>query len=108
MENTENFRVVYVTTTSQEHAEQMAQTLVQERVAACCSIIPQVVSVYRWNNAIEQSNEVLLMIKTSVEHLVTLQNLVTQMHPYQVPEILAVPITHVSESYAAWLRSSLE
>ena len=108
MENIENFRVVYVTTNSNESAKEISRVLVNEHLAACCSIIPNVTSVYMWNNTPEESSEFLIMIKTTVAKLDILMQRVTELHPYDVPEIIALPITQAAPLYAQWMREMLE
>jgi len=107
MEITTKFRLVFVTTDSIENAKNMAKILVSERLAACCSIISNVTSVFSWHNKIEESHEYILMIKTSNEKLNTLENRITELHSYEVPEIIATHITEGNLPYLKWMTDSL-
>lgn len=108
MENTGNFYLVFVTVGSQENASAIARTLVEERLAACCTLIGGVTSVYRWQGQIEESREIQIIIKTSDEQLDAVERRIREVHSYDVPEILAVPIASVSAPYLAWLKESLD
>ena len=99
--------VVYVTAGSAEEAEQLAQTLVSEKLAACVSRIPSVRSVYRWQGAVEQSEEELLIIKTRKDLFGALEKRVRSLHSYSVPEIIALPVTAGSTPYLNWLRDQV-
>ncbi|MGQ9555546.1 MAG: divalent-cation tolerance protein CutA [Anaerolineae bacterium] len=100
------FRVVLVTAPP-DVAERLAGALVSERLAACVNIIPAVRSVYRWQGEIQWDNEALLLIKTSTALLPCLTERVQALHPYDVPEILALPIVSGNRSYLNWLSSNL-
>lgn len=89
---------------NQEVAADLAKKLVQERLAACVNIVPGVYSVYRWQDAIEETREVLLLIKSTKANYAALESLIHKIHPYQVPEVLAIPIDQAAPNYAAWLQ----
>lgn len=99
--------VVYVTAGSAEEADQLAQTLVGEKLAACVNRIPSVRSVYRWQGAVEQSDEELLIIKTRKDLFSALEKRVRSLHSYSVPEIIALPIIAGSAAYLNWLRDQV-
>ena len=101
------FIVVYVTVGSAQEAEQLAQTLVGEKLAACVNRIKSVRSVYRWQGQVEQSDEELLIIKTRKELFSALEKRVRAMHSNSVPEIIALPIIAGSASYLAWLGNQV-
>lgn len=82
--------------------------LVENRLAACVQILPAIESVYRWQGSIERSSEVLLLAKTESNKFAELERQVRAMHSYETPEIVAVPITAISEPYGKWLSISLE
>ena len=90
-----------------EHADTLARALVEERLAACCQVLPAIRSTYLWEGAVEQADEVLLLAKTRADLFDRLAARVTQLHPYDVPEVVAVPLTHLSSPYAVWLASVL-
>ncbi|MEX5217280.1 MAG: divalent-cation tolerance protein CutA [Nitrospiraceae bacterium] len=96
--------VVLVTTASIEEAKAIAQTVVEERLAACASIIDRVESIFRWEGAVQSEQESLLIIKTTAARFQALQTRIKAIHSYSVPEIIAVPIQMAAESYLAWLN----
>jgi periplasmic divalent cation tolerance protein len=89
-----------------EVSEKIAKTTLDERVAACVNIITRVKSIYRWKGKIETASECLLLIKTRTASLDKLRGVVKNVHPYDVPEILAVPITHGNRPYLEWIEES--
>ena len=100
--------VVLVTCPNARHAARLARALLQRRLAACVSLVPGVQSLFWWEGRIDQAREVLLMIKTSAACFESLRNAVVRRHPYDVPEILALPIRHGHRPYLRWLASSLK
>jgi len=88
-------------------AARLAEVLVEERLAACVSRLPGATSVYRWEGRIQKDPEVLMVIKTTGERLGTLTARIEELHPYEVPEIIAVPLEGGSERYLAWLGQSV-
>ena len=99
--------VVFSTCTSQQEATAIARALVEERLAACVSIVKQVRSIYRWKDAIEDAEEFLLVIKSNREKFRQLKSQLERMHSYEVPEVVALPIVDGSESYLLWLEREL-
>jgi periplasmic divalent cation tolerance protein len=87
-------------------ARAFATTLVNERLAACVNILPEMESVYRWQGAVERERERQVIIKTTGRRLEALKQRVRALHPYEVPELIAVPITGGGEPYLAWLAES--
>jgi periplasmic divalent cation tolerance protein len=100
-------RIVLSTAGSPEEAARIARTLVERRLAACVSRLPGLVSVYRWQGAVEEANEVLLLIKTSEERLAALEAALRDLHSYEVPEFLVLPVSAGSDAYLGWLLSSV-
>jgi periplasmic divalent cation tolerance protein len=89
-------------------AHNLAFTLVEEGLAACVNVIPQVTSVYRWRGAVEESSEVLLVIKTSAAvDLETLRDRLLTVHPYDVPELLLLPVSYGLDKYIDWIAESV-
>lgn len=84
-------------------AESLASSLIEERVAACVSVLPGMRSTYRWEGAIEHSEEVLLVIKTSDATLPRLMSRIAELHPYDVPEIVALDVASAHAPYARWV-----
>ena len=96
--------VVFITVDSPETAQKITDKLLTERKAACVNIIPAVESQYRWQGKIESANELLLIVKTRAELLDDLITLVKQIHPYTVPEIIALPIIGGNNGYLEWIE----
>lgn len=92
----------------EENAGKIARLLVENGLAACVNIVPAIQSVYRWQGKIEQDNEVLLIIKTRPDKFSQLEVLIRENHPYELPEIVAVPIETGLKEYLNWLDKSLE
>jgi len=99
--------VVFSTCGSREEAEKLARQLLEARLAACVSVIMQVQSFYWWQGKIEDSQEWLLMIKTSRDLFDKLRSALETAHSYELPEVLAVPIVEGSPNYLAWLEREL-
>lgn len=86
-----------------DSAKQVARQLVEQRLAACVNILPACTSVYRWNDAVESAAEVPLLIKTTLARYPDLQAALTEVHPYELPEIIAVPLHEGLPAYLAWV-----
>jgi len=97
---------VHITAPDREQAATMARALVDERLAACVNIVDGVHSVYRWEQKVEESAEVLCLVKTRPDLLEALTARVQALHPYDVPEILAFEVADGSPAYLAWLEES--
>lgn len=81
----------------------LANLLLERRLAACVNLVPGVQSLYRWQGAIEQAEEVTLLIKTIASRYAEIEDLIYQNHPYDVPEIIALPVTNGLPAYLAWI-----
>jgi uncharacterized protein involved in tolerance to divalent cations/ADP-ribose pyrophosphatase YjhB (NUDIX family) len=101
------FIVVYVTAGSADEADRLARSLVDERLAACVNRIKSVQSVYRWQGKVEQSEEELLIIKTSRDRFAALEKRVRELHSYSVPEVIALPVIEGSGNYLKWLKEQV-
>ena len=88
---------------AQTDAQKIARMLVEERVAACVNIVPGITSIYRWKGAVEQEGEVLLVIKTIGERVEQLKARLLELHPYELPEVVVIPIVGGHAPYLAWL-----
>src|SRR6478752_6908818 len=95
--------------TCADHAEgqRLAQMLVEERLAACVSVIPQIRSYYHWKGALESAEECPLLIKSSRELFDAVRSRVEAVHSYEVPELVALPIVDGSAKYMSWLETNL-
>lgn len=89
-------------------AKQLATHLVTEKLAACVNIMPQVTSIYQWQGEIQQDSELQLIIKTTVNNFNALSDAISQLHPYDVPEIIAVDIVNGNQPYLNWISESLK
>lgn len=97
-----------VTTTSREaDAERIARVLLEKRLAACVQIVGPVTSLYWWKENLETSGEWLCSIKTSEGQYAALEKVIRKVHPYEVPEIVALPIVAGSKDYLKWLQGEL-
>jgi periplasmic divalent cation tolerance protein len=86
----------------------LATTLVSERLAACVNVLPEMDSVYAWRGAIERDRERQLVMKTTTARLDALERRLAELHPYEVPEFLVLPVSGGSTAYVQWLRASTE
>jgi periplasmic divalent cation tolerance protein len=84
-------------------AEEIARSLLQQRLAACVNILPAVRSIYRWQDAIEEAEEVTMLIKSTREHYAEIEHGIGALHPYDVPEIIAIPISAGLPAYLSWI-----
>jgi len=98
--------VVLVSCGSEEEATKIANSLVEERIAACVSIISPVRSIYRWEGKIWDEKEWVLIIKTQKKRFEELEKKVKSLHSYSVPEVIALPIVEGSASYLKWLEET--
>lgn len=103
----ESARLVFCTCPDAACAETIARTVVERKLAACVGRLPGLTSVYRWRGEIETAAEHLLLIKTDATHYPALETSLRELHPYEVPEILAVPVSTGLPDYLAWLSESL-
>jgi len=99
--------VVFSTCGSETEAERLAKTLLEARLAACVNVVPQVRSFYWWQGKIEDSNEYLLVIKTSRDVLDRLRPALEAAHSYELPEVLALPVIDGSPNYLNWIDREL-
>jgi len=86
-----------------ETAEQIANALVTRRLAACVNLLPPCRSVYQWEGKVEQAVEVPLLIKTTETCYPALEAAIRELHPYQIPEIIALPVAHGLPAYLQWV-----
>jgi periplasmic divalent cation tolerance protein len=92
---------------SQEEARRIARGLVERRLAACVHVLGPIESLYHWEGRIEQSQEWLCVAKTSLDRYAQVEAAIRELHSYQVPEILAVPVVAGSRAYLDWLEAEL-
>lgn len=100
-------RIVLSTAGSEEEARKIAHHLVEQKLAACVNIVPQVESIYRWQGKVESSREWLLLIKTTVEQFASVRDAVAKLHSYDLPECVAIAIEDGSTKYLNWIGESV-
>ncbi|MCU0427562.1 MAG: divalent-cation tolerance protein CutA [Candidatus Kapabacteria bacterium] len=98
---------VYITTASTEEAERIGTALVEERLAACVNIMPGMKSMYWWEGAMETSHETVLIAKTNGERLQALTDKAVELHSYNCPCVVALPIEKGYEPYLIWIHNSV-
>jgi periplasmic divalent cation tolerance protein len=99
--------VVLVTAPDAEAAARIARTLVEEKLAACGNVVPGLRSIYRWQGKVEDASEALLLVKTTRERFKEIVDRVRAIHPYKLPEIVALPIAAGYDEYLDWIVGSL-
>ena len=102
-DSTSSALVIFVTVGSEDEAEKIAEGLVEERLAACVSIVPKIRSIYTWKGKVEREEELLLIIKTKEELFERVRDRVKELHSYEVPEIIAIPVTNGLKEYLDWI-----
>ena len=99
--------MVLVTAPSEAMARELGQRLVDDRLAACVSVVPGVTSIFMWEGKREEASEALLVIKTRAERYPALQQRVLELHPYSVPEVLALAVEAGAPAYLRWVQDSV-
>ncbi len=108
MKKSNDIRIVFVTVPTFEIAKHISKIIVSEKLAACCSVIQNVISYFGWQNILNERNEYLLIIKTNYKNLEALQERILQITTDEVPEIVALQVTDILEEYENWLQNSLK
>src|ERR1700746_3470964 len=98
-----DIRLALTTAGSQEEASKIGQALVERRLAACVNVVPQVRSIYRWEGKAEESQEWLLMIKTTAAGFAGVQEAIKELHSYDLPECICVPVEQGGSEYLHWI-----
>jgi periplasmic divalent cation tolerance protein len=101
-----NQLVILCTVPDRGSGERIARSLVQERLAGCVNLVPGVVSIYRWEGEVKQEDELLLIIKTAAGRFEAVRAAITKLHPYDIPEVIALPIAEGDPKYLAWLTEN--
>jgi periplasmic divalent cation tolerance protein len=100
-----DYQIIFCTCPDKDTAEKIASLLVENNVAACVNIVPNITSIYRWQGQLERAEEVLLLIKARQDTYAALETLIKTHHPYQLPEIIAVAIERGLPDYLNWIAS---
>jgi periplasmic divalent cation tolerance protein len=107
MPRPEDFAIVLTTAGSDEQAEHLARALVERRLAACVNLVQQVCSVYRWKGEVQREGEQILLIKTSKAKFEALRAAIRELHSYEVPEVVMLPMLDVDADYLRWMEEEL-
>lgn len=105
--NSSDFITAMITTRTTEEAETIARHLVEKKLAACVNIVNQCTSIYHWKGRVEREGEVLMLVKTTRSLFSRLAARVTELHSYDVPEIVALPLEAISDGYLGYLIATL-
>ncbi|XP_039749658.1 protein CutA homolog isoform X2 [Pararge aegeria] len=103
IQNDDKFSVAYVTVPSKDVGKSIALGLVKNKLAACVNIVPEVTSIYEWEDEINEDTEALLMIKTRTSQVDQLTEYVRSVHPYEVCEVISLPIKNGNPPYLKWI-----
>ena len=95
--------LVFTTLPTADAAAEVAKILVGEKLAACANILPALRSIYRWQGQVQDENEVLVLLKTQRVHYARLTARILELHPYDVPEVLAIPVEQGHAAYLEWI-----
>jgi periplasmic divalent cation tolerance protein len=106
-EGNPSVRIVLTSAGSARDGGRLARALVEERLAACATVLPGAVSIYRWKGQMETADEVVLLIKTTEEQVAALEKRLKELHSYETPEFLVLKVEGGNEEYLAWLKSSV-
>lgn len=98
-------RLVYMTAGSLDEAEQIGRTLVSERLAACVNLLPAMQSIYRWEGEVRQEAEVVVIAKTRVDLVARLTERVVELHSYECPCVVALPVQGGNPAFLEWIRT---
>lgn len=102
-----SYCMIYVTCSTKEEAEKILLTLLEGRLAACGNITAQITSYFHWDGKIDRAEEVVLIVKTTDEKFKAVETHVAELHSYDVPCILKLPITDIYGPYAEWMDQEL-
>ena len=102
----DSYLLILSTAPDAETARQIGTALVEMQIAACVNVLPQGQSIYRWKGKVETAEEHTLLIKTNAANLRIVEKELTERHPYDVPEFVAIPIEAGSSAYLAWISDS--
>ncbi|MEQ4673446.1 divalent-cation tolerance protein CutA [Providencia vermicola] len=100
--------IVLCTTNSQESAIKIAQYLLDNQLAACVSLLPEIISLYLWQGNITKNKEILLLIKTTQSNQLSIFEAIKKIHPYEIPELIRLDPSQVEDNYLQWLINSVK
>lgn len=100
--------LVYITTPNKKDAKRIATALIEEKLAACANILPEIESIYYWKGELQQTGECLLLLKTHKEVLDNLIERAKEIHPYELPCIVALPLSHGLPEFLNWVGDEVD
>lgn len=100
--------IIYTTINDEQYARKIASFLIQEQIVACVNIIPEVESIYRWKGRIEEEKEIILIAKTVDENVKKAINRIKELHTYETPDIIAIPIIDGNNEYLDYIKRETE
>ena len=103
-----DIRLIYCTCPNADVAGALARQLVERQLAACVNILPEIRSIYRWQGEVQDDAECLMMIKTTQAAVKEVQRWLIEQHPYDEPEVIAVPVSEGSPGYLAWVAAETQ
>lgn len=107
MEHDENV-VVFITTGTGEEARKVGQALIEQRAAACVNIVSNITSIFRWQEVLQTDQEHLLIVKTRASKVKEIVRLVKEVHSYEVPEVIALPVIGGNQEYLEWISEEVK
>ncbi|MCL5096274.1 MAG: divalent-cation tolerance protein CutA [Candidatus Omnitrophica bacterium] len=107
MKSATKFAILLVTVPDAKTGRSLAKAALRARLIACANLVPRIESFYWWQNRIEAGTEAILFLKTSRAKVKSLENFILDQHPYDTPEVLALPITSGTQRYLDWLNQSV-
>ncbi|MBM3325964.1 MAG: divalent-cation tolerance protein CutA [Calditrichaeota bacterium] len=108
IEGVDKSLIVLTTTPDLAVAERIAATLVERHLAACVNIVPGLISMYRWKSELQRDNELLLVIKTIQSVYPRVEAAISELHPYELPEIIALPVSTGSNKFLHWIEGEVD
>jgi len=108
MSSADDVQIIFCTVPDPDCGQRIASHLVEYRLAACVNLLPEIRSVYRWKGEVEKAPELLLIIKTRQAVYETLQDRIKELHPYELPEVIAVSVDNGLPAYLDWIKTTLE
>ncbi len=103
-----DIRLFYVTCPTIAHAREIGQAIVKDRLAACVNILPAMRSIYEWEGAVEQANEVVMIVKTTANNVQACQEAILSLHEYDCPCILQIPVSDGHPAFLDWIKTQCE
>ena len=107
MQNQVEYLLVQTSCPDNDSAIKLARRIIENKVAACVNVLPEVTSIYEWKGEVKQDSEILLLIKTSKSRYLDLQAIICDLHPYELPEVIAVPISEGLPDFLSWINDSV-